>query len=227
MTDQIHYDARGLAPAVVQDAETGQVLMLAWMNAEAVQKTLETGEAHFWSRSRRELWHKGATSGNVQRVAEIRLDCDADALLLRVRPAGPACHTGEVSCFYRTLGEAEGREVGQTSPLRAEDGLAPEPKEAGVSTPGFSIHRLYEVICDRRDHPAPGSYTTSLFAKGEDEIVKKVGEEAIEVILAAKAQGTQRLVEEVADLSYHLLVLLAANGLSPGDIEAELARRHR
>jgi phosphoribosyl-AMP cyclohydrolase / phosphoribosyl-ATP pyrophosphohydrolase len=181
-----------------------------------LQKTIETGEAHFWSRSRQELWHKGATSGNIQRVVDIRLDCDGDALLLRVHPAGPACHTGEMSCFFRNL------DAGQTEELQPvkEDG------KSNVDSP-FSMNHLFEVICSRRDHPSPGSYTASLFSKGEDEIVKKVGEEAIEVILAAKSQGEIRLVEEVSDLAYHVLVLLAEKRLSPADIEMELARRHQ
>ncbi len=202
----IQYDERGLAPAIVQDAETGQVLMLAWMNAEALQRTRETGETHFWSRSRQALWHKGETSGNFQRVVDIRLDCDLDAILIRVNPAGPACHTGEVSCFHNHL---DGEEI-----LPA----APE---------SFDLDDLFATILDRREHPSEKSYTASLFAKGEDEIVKKVGEESVEVILAAKSQGDQRLVEEVADLTYHLLVLLAYKGLSPEDIIAELGRRHR
>ncbi len=212
----LHYDDHGLIPAVLQDADTGQVLMLAWMNAEALEKTLESREAHFWSRSRQELWHKGATSGNIQRVVEIRLDCDGDALLVRVQPAGPACHTGQKSCFFRNLdaGQAE-----EPQPVE-EDG------KTDLDSP-FSLNHLFEVICERRDHPSPGSYTASLFAKGEDEIVKKVGEEAIEVILAAKSQGEKRLVEEVSDLAYHSLVLLAAKGLSPDNIKDELASRHK
>jgi phosphoribosyl-AMP cyclohydrolase / phosphoribosyl-ATP pyrophosphohydrolase len=218
MDDAIKFDERGLAPAIVQDAGSGEVLMLAWMNAEALQRTMETGEAHFWSRSRQELWRKGATSGNIQHVEEIRLDCDGDALLLRVHPAGPACHTGERSCFYRTV------EAGSESGMRLEYSPAlPQP-----ATPQeFSLSSLYEVIRDRRENPKQGSYTASLFAKGEDEIVKKVGEEAVEVILAAKGQGRQRMVEETADLAYHLLVLLAEKNLTPGDILSELERRHR
>ena len=199
------FNEQGLIPAILQDADTGQVLMLAWMNAEALQLTQQTGEAHFWSRSRQELWHKGATSGNYQQVEEIHLDCDGDALLLRVHPTGPACHTGEQSCFYRTLSKQE------------------ILKEAS----NFSIDSLFHTILSRRIDPSLGSYTAALFAKGEDEIVKKVGEESVEVILAAKGQGDQRLVEEIADLTYHVLVLLAQHNLTPEDIQAELARRHR
>lgn len=200
-----NFRKESLIPAVVQDVDSGQVLMVAYMNEEAYRLTLATGQAHFWSRSRQEMWRKGAGSGNLQQVVEIRLDCDEDAVLLKVRPAGPACHTGAESCFFRSV-------------------VAPEARPAAA---GFSVRRLFDVICRRRDHPESGSYTSSLFEKGEDEIVKKVGEEAIEVILAAKGQGNQRLVEELSDLAYHVLVLLAQRGLSPGDIEAELARRRR
>jgi phosphoribosyl-ATP pyrophosphohydrolase/phosphoribosyl-AMP cyclohydrolase len=209
------FDERGLAPAIVQDAESGQVLMLAWMNAEALQRTQESGQSHFWSRSRQELWHKGATSGNTQQVVEMRIDCDRDAILLRVRPSGPACHTGQTSCFYRLLADEGADEEGE------------QVKEEPETEASFSISKLFDTICQRRDHLPSGSYTAALFEKGEQEIVKKVGEEAVEVILAASAQGNQRLVEEVADLTYHVLVLLAARGLSPADIDAELAHRHR
>jgi phosphoribosyl-AMP cyclohydrolase / phosphoribosyl-ATP pyrophosphohydrolase len=209
------FDARGLAPAIVQDADTGQVLMLAWMNAEALQRTQESGQSHFWSRSRQELWHKGATSGNTQQVVEMRIDCDQDAILLRVHPSGPACHTGQTSCFYRLLTDKRTDEENEQAELEPE------------TEASFSVSRLFDTICQRRDNLPSGSYTTALFEKGEQEIIKKVGEEAVEVILAASAQGNQRLVEEIADLTYHLLVLLAARGLSPADIEAELARRRR
>jgi phosphoribosyl-ATP pyrophosphohydrolase/phosphoribosyl-AMP cyclohydrolase len=206
----LKYDDRGLIPAIVQDADTGQVLMMAWMNAEALAKTCETGEATFWSRSREELWHKGDTSGNVQRVEEIRYDCDGDTLLIRVHPAGPACHTGQVSCFYRELDESGQQPAANQQPCKP-----------------FTLQQLYNVICDRREHPKPGSYTTSLFAEGLPKIAQKVGEEANEVVVAALAEGDRRLVEEVADLTYHVLVLLAASGLSPGEVEAELAQRHQ
>jgi phosphoribosyl-ATP pyrophosphohydrolase/phosphoribosyl-AMP cyclohydrolase len=198
----LKFDERGLVPAIVQDSESGEVLMLAYMNQKALEATLETGETHFWSRSRQEQWHKGATSGNIQTVVSIAVDCDADALLVRVHPAGPACHTGNQTCFYRSLTEKED-----------EDRM--------------DINQLFQVICDRRDNPSEKSYTARLIAQGEDEILKKVGEEAMEVLLAAKGQGDQRVVEEVADLTYHVLVLLASRGLSPEDIRAELSRRHQ
>jgi phosphoribosyl-AMP cyclohydrolase / phosphoribosyl-ATP pyrophosphohydrolase len=204
---RIRFDERGLVPAVVQDAATGQVLMVAWMNEEALQLTQETGQAHFWSRSRRELWHKGASSGNVMNVRDIRVDCDADTLLLQVDPAGPACHTGNHSCFFRRVGEFVEPPIG-----RDVDG-------------GNVLHTLFATILDRQANPRPGSYTVRLLEAGEDEILKKVGEETMEVILAARGQGDERFVAEVADLVYHLLVLLAARGLTLADVDAELVRR--
>jgi len=203
VVQEIGWDERGLVPAVVQDARTGRVLMLAHVNRQALARTLETGESWFWSRSRGELWHKGATSGNTQRVVEVLYDCDADALLLRVEPRGPACHTGHASCFYRRLpGSPEGQ---------AEDGRV--------------LHRLWAIIQERKAHPKEGSYTCHLLAAGEAHMLKKIGEEAIEVIVAAQSEGHERLVSELADLTYHALVLLAARDLSWADVEAELARR--
>ena len=202
---EVKWNAQGLVPAVVQDAGTGQVLMLAYMNEESLQRTLDAGETWFWSRSRGELWHKGATSGNTQRVVEMRYDCDADALLVRVEPSGPACHTGQQSCFYRRL--PDGDEVG-----------AP-PASSQV------LPHLEAVIRDRRANPQPGSYTCQLLDAGQPRILKKVGEEAIEILLAAQSEGDERLVSELADFTYHALVLLAARDLAWSDIEAELARR--
>jgi len=202
---QPRWNEQGLAPAIVQDAKTGEVLMLAWMNAEAWQLTQETGEAHFWSRSRQSLWHKGETSGNVQHVVEIRLDCDADTLLLRVDPAGPACHTGERSCFYTVVGSLRSA-VGGHAPV---------------------LDELYRVILDRKQNPRPGSYTAQLLEKGIAEISKKVGEESVEVIVAALGQSDERLVSETADLLYHSLVLLAARGVPLAQVEAELEKRRK
>lgn len=201
----IRWDARGLVPAIVQDAHTGQVLMLAYMNEDSLQRTLETGETWFWSRSRGELWHKGATTGNTQRVVELRYDCDGDTLLVRVEPSGPACHTGQQSCFYRRL------------PDEAEAGPPPAP--------GGVLAHLEAVIQDRKAHPRSGSYTCQLLDEGLPRIVKKVGEEAIETLVAAQSEGDERLVSEIADLVYHVLVLLAARDLSWEEVEAELARR--
>jgi phosphoribosyl-ATP pyrophosphohydrolase/phosphoribosyl-AMP cyclohydrolase len=206
--DDVTFDDRGLVPAVLQDAETGEVLMVAWMNREALHLTGETGHAHFWSRSRKTLWHKGETSGSFMNVREIRVDCDGDTLLVRVEPEGPACHTGEGTCFYRRL-EGEG----------AQGAVAADARPI--------LNELFAVILERdRDRP-PGSYTTALLEAGDDEILKKVGEEAIEVVLAGKGEGDERLVYEVADLVYHLLVLLASRGLTPDDVAAELACRRR
>ena len=206
---EIRFDDRGLVPAVVQDVTTGQVLMVAWMNEEALQCTRETGQVHFWSRSRQELWRKGATSGNTMHVREMRVDCDADTLLLEVEPAGPACHTGHRSCFFRRSGVFD---------------ESPTARDAGR---GQVLHNLFATILDRQANPQPGSYTAHLLDAGEDEILKKVGEEAMEVLIAAKGQGDERLTAEVADLFYHLLVLLAAQGLDLADVEAELVRRRR
>jgi phosphoribosyl-ATP pyrophosphohydrolase/phosphoribosyl-AMP cyclohydrolase len=199
------WNEHGLAPAIVQDAKTDQVLMLAWMNAEAWQLTQETGETHFWSRSRQSLWHKGETSGNVQHIVEIRLDCDEDAILLRVEPAGPACHTGETSCFFTTVERRLSEAASQTTVL----------------------DQLAQVIQDRKQNPRPGSYTAQLFERGLGEIAKKVGEESIEVIVAALSQSDERLVSETADLMYHSLVLLAARGVSLAQVEAELEKRRK
>ena len=200
----VKWDAQGLVPAIVQDAGTGQVLMLAYMNEESLQRTLETGETWFWSRSRGELWHKGATSGNTQRIVDMRFDCDADTLLLRVEPVGPACHTGQQSCFYRRLSDGDG---------------------VGAPPSSQVLPHLESVIRDREANPQPDSYTCQLLDAGLPRILKKVGEEAIEVIIAAQSEGDGRLVSELADLTYHALVLLAARDLAWADVEAELARR--
>lgn len=196
--DEIRFDERGLIPAIVQDASTREVLTLAYMNRESLARTLETKQTWFWSRSRNVLWHKGETSGNTQEVVNVALDCDADAIVVLVNPAGPACHTGAVSCF----------DTGTQQP-----------------TLGPLLDQLYELIQSReRERPA-GSYTSYLFEEGLDKILKKVGEESAETIIAAKNDDDQRLVEETADLLYHLLVLLVARGVSLADIAQELARR--
>lgn len=220
----LRFDDRGLITAVVQDARTAQVLMVAWMNAEALALTRATGEAHFWSRSRQALWHKGGTSGNVQRVVELRVDCDGDTLLLLVEPAGPACHTGQVSCFYRTWPAQDGD---LPSPAGAVDSRTPPASQPAMENEmADRIDELFAVIRDRKANPRPGSYTNALLSD-QDENLKKIGEEAIEVVLAAKSQGDQRLLEETADLIYHTLVLLAARDLTWSDVTAELARRRR
>ncbi|MGC9468316.1 MAG: bifunctional phosphoribosyl-AMP cyclohydrolase/phosphoribosyl-ATP diphosphatase HisIE [Anaerolineae bacterium] len=205
-------DQRGLIPAILQDAETGEVLMVAWMNEEALRLTRETGEAHFWSRSRQELWHKGATSGSIQRVREIWVDCDADTLLLKVDPAGPACHTGAQSCFFREIWPQRRGPVDTAGDVQA---YAPTDD---------ILQALSAVIEDRKRNPTPGSYTAALLSGG-DEVLKKVGEEAVELILAGKGQSDQRVIEEAADVIYHLMVLLASRDLTLEDVRRELVRR--
>jgi phosphoribosyl-ATP pyrophosphohydrolase/phosphoribosyl-AMP cyclohydrolase len=182
-----------LTPAIVRDANSGAVLTLAWMNDESLAKTRETGETWFWSRSRNELWHKGATSGNTQRVVHIATDCDADALVVTVEPSGPACHTGTVSCF--------------------ED------------VPPLPLERLMSVLQSRFDERPEGSYSASLFNRGRDVILKKIGEEATEVVIAAKGQGRERMVSELADLVFHLSVLMVDEGIGWGEVYGELGKR--
>jgi phosphoribosyl-ATP pyrophosphohydrolase/phosphoribosyl-AMP cyclohydrolase len=197
--EPIRFDDRGLVPCIVQDARTGEVLTLAYMNAEALARTRETGETHFFSRSRGELWHKGATSGNVQRVTALRYDCDEDALLALVEPAGPACHTGERSCFFR----------GDLEP--------PAPHEA--------LPALERTIAERRKARPDGSYTAELLADPQ-RIGAKVEEEAEEVARAAREESDERVAEEAADLVYHLAVLLASRGVGlDGALTALNARR--
>src|SRR5690349_3571145 len=196
--DEIRFDERGLIPAIVQDAATREVLTLAYMNRESLARTVETKQTWFWSRSRNQLWHKGETSGNTQEVIQLALDCDRDALIVLVSPAGPACHTGAVSCF----------DTGKQQPAL-----------------GPLLDQLYELIQSRERERPPGSYTTYLFAEGLDKILKKVGEESAETIIAAKNDDDARLTAEAADLLYHLLVLLVARGVSLADIAHELASR--
>jgi len=203
--EAIRFDEKGLIPAIAQDVQTGEVLMLAYMNKESLQKTLETGFATYYSRSRQSLWQKGETSGHRQAVRALHYDCDADAILMQVEQTGPACHTGEKSCFHNTL-----------LPLVEQVG--------GVADSGV-LQEVFNVILDRRVHPREGSYTNYLFDKGVEKICKKVGEEASETIIAAVKGSNEELRYEVADLFYHVLVLLANQGLAPRDIWAELAKR--
>ena len=203
----LRFDRDGLLPVVIADATTGAVLTLAYANAEAVEKTVETQSTWLWSRSRAALWNKGATSGNTQRVVSVSVDCDGDALLYRVVPEGPACHTGAVSCFTTTF------------PLAgAED----EPAGAAFAS---AMAALARTIAARKAHPVEGSYTAKLFAGGVDRIGKKIGEEATEVVIAAKNADRAELVWETADLLYHALVLLAERGVALDEIGAELSRR--
>ena len=199
------FNEDGLVPAIIQDASTSKVLTLAYMNKESLHRTLESGETWLWSRSRNELWHKGATSGNSQVVVDVAIDCDEDAVLLGVKPRGPACHKGETSCFHNYL--------------RAER------NEDRTPTSDKALAELYDVIQSRqREHPK-GSYTAYLFEQGLDKILKKFGEEASETIIAAKNQDDKQFVSEVADLMYHLLVLLVARGVKLDEIGFELSRR--
>ena len=202
--DDVRYNENGLVPVITQDASTGGVLMLAYASREAVEETLKTGEAHYYSRSRGELWRKGATSGNTQRVIEVRLDCDGDALLYRVEPRGPACHTGERSCFFTML-------------AGDEDENSPDL--------GRTLARLAETIARRRHEMPEGSYTAKLLERGTGHISQKVGEEAVEVVVAA-LEG-ERLAEEMADLLYHLLVLLEERGVGVEEVAKVLDERHR
>ena len=198
---QLKFDADGLIPAIVQDHYTKQVLTLAYMNAESLELTIAEGRTVFWSRSRRQLWRKGETSGNLQRVVSITADCDGDALVVEVVKDGPACHTGAESCFFNPVY------------------LSPELKQ-------FSWQGLYALIQGRRDTPQPGSYTTYLFEKRKEKILKKVGEEGTEVLLAAQKEDRDETIYEISDLAYHVLVLMVNAGITVQDITRELEKRH-
>ena len=197
---ELKYNKDGLIPAIVQDYYSKKVLMLAYMNAESLEITINEGKTCFYSRSRQELWRKGATSGNTQQVVSIRTDCDKDTLLIEVIKAGPACHTGSESCFF-------------------EDIVTPEAEE-------FSYEGLYEMLVGRKVNKKEGSYTTYLFEKGIDKILKKVGEECTEVIIGAKGGDKAETVYEIADLLYHITVLMIEMGISLDEVTAELAKRH-
>jgi phosphoribosyl-ATP pyrophosphohydrolase/phosphoribosyl-AMP cyclohydrolase len=213
---EIAFDERGLVPCVTQDWTTGEVLTLAYMNREALDRTLESGEVHFWSRSRDELWRKGEISGNVLRLRSLRYDCDADALLALVEPAGPACHTGERTCFYRTL-------EGRTTPLRG--GGASQGTAAAQVAPHEALPALGRTLGQRRDELPEGSYSAELFRAGADRIGAKVTEEAEETARAGREESDERLRAESADLLYHLGALLYARGLSYADALEELTKR--
>ena len=201
--EQIRYDAQGLVPAIVQDYLDATVLMMAWMNQESLQKTLNTGETWFWSRSRAELWHKGETSGHIQKVKSLRYDCDSDALLIGVEQVGDiACHTGERSCFHCLDGE-----------------IAPPPAD--------TLSELFSLICDRRDQPVENSYTCQLFKAGDNKILKKLGEETVEVVMACKDDQPDAIAGEVADLLYHTLVALAHHRVDLKDVYRKLQERRR
>ncbi len=206
--DELKFDEKGLIPAIVQDAATKEVLTLAYMNKESLEKSLTTGETWFYSRSRSKLWHKGESSGNTQQIAEIKFDCDKDALVVLVIPNGPACHNGTVSCFAESLYQN---------------------KEAAVEElANYQILRDLEAVIQERETNRPeGAYTTYLFDKGVDKILKKVGEEAAEVIIAAKNRDAEELKWEASDLLYHLFVLLREQGLPFAEILKVLENRHQ
>lgn len=199
--DDLKFDENGLIPAVVTDAETGKVLTLAYMNRESLQISMREKRTCFWSRSRQELWRKGETSGNVQHIVRITADCDRDALTVAVKKDGPACHTGADSCFHNVIFENPEQDV-------------------------FSMDALLELIRGRKEEKKEGSYTTYLFEKGVDKILKKVGEECTEVIIAGKANDKAETIYEISDLAYHVMVLMVEMGISHEDILRELASRH-
>lgn len=199
--DELKFDDKGLIPAVVVDAVSKKVLTVAYMNKESLEISIKEGRTCFWSRSRKELWRKGETSGNVQKIVSITADCDKDALTVVVEKAGPACHTGEDSCFFNPVYQSE-----QLSE--------------------FSLEGLYGLLKGRQQEMPEGSYTTYLFQKGRDKILKKVGEECTEVIIAGKADDKKETVYEIADLAYHVMVLMVEMGISVEDIHRELASRH-
>ena len=199
--ENLKFDDKGLIPAIVVDTETKQVLTLAYMNAESLRISMDEGRTCFFSRSRQELWRKGETSGNVQHIVSITADCDADALVVEVRKDGPACHTGAESCFFQPVFEGEEK-------------------------PGFQYEDLFEMLRGRKETPKEGSYTSYLFDKGRDKILKKVGEEATEVIIAAKDDDKANTIYELGDLMYHAMVLMLDMGITMDEIKAEMASRH-
>lgn len=199
--DELKFDEKGLIPAIVVDAVSKQVLTLAYMNRESLSISMEKELTCFWSRSRQELWLKGETSGNYQHIVSITADCDKDALVIMVEPEGPACHTGKVSCFHNPVFQSETRQE-------------------------FSYQGLYSLLEGRKRDLPEGSYTTYLFQKGLDKILKKVGEECTEVIIAAKAEDRAETVYEIADLAYHVMVLMTQQGITLEEIHKELASRH-
>jgi phosphoribosyl-ATP pyrophosphohydrolase/phosphoribosyl-AMP cyclohydrolase len=213
--EEVRFGADGLVPVVAQERLSGDVLMLAWANRDALEQTLLSGQAHYYSRSRRTLWRKGETSGHEQRVVEIRLDCDGDAVLYRVEQTGPACHTGTRTCFSKAVRR-------DSSP--ADESIRPvEEEDPG----GHQLSRLAALIANRARNPQPGSYTASLLEQGRGKISQKVGEEAVEVVVAANSEDEHRLASEAADLLYHLLVLLQSRGVPLGAVLKELQDREK
>ncbi len=201
---ELKFTKHGLIPAIVQDSNSGKVLMMAYMNKESLEKTLETGQTVFWSRSRNEFWHKGETSGHFQNVVDIQYDCDADCLLILVEQIGVACHTGEESCFFRSM-----------------------KNENPVSPKSAVLDQVIKVIRERKQNPVEGSYTNYLFDKGIDKMLKKVGEESAEVIIASKNEEKELIAEEIGDLLYHLSVVLAERDMDWSEVFTVLGKRRK
>jgi phosphoribosyl-AMP cyclohydrolase / phosphoribosyl-ATP pyrophosphohydrolase len=226
--ENLKFDSSGLIPAVVQDAATREVLTVAYMNKESLEKSLESRETWFYSRSRQELWHKGATSGNTQQIVDVKYDCDGDALVVLVQPAGPACHTGAVSCFSDSLlgeGGNSGESIGDIS---GNTNVSNIHGSTAASLSDFSVMLELEKTIREREKTMPeGAYTTYLFEKGVDKILKKVGEEAAEVIIAAKNRDSEELKWEAADLLYHLMVLLQEQKLPLKEVLGVLNKRKK
>ncbi|MBQ27088.1 MAG: bifunctional phosphoribosyl-AMP cyclohydrolase/phosphoribosyl-ATP diphosphatase [Nitrospiraceae bacterium] len=208
--ESLTYDAQGLIPAIIQDWRDGTILMMAYMNREAINKTIETKHVHFWSRSRQELWEKGATSGHYQQVRELFVDCDHDTLVVKVEPMGPACHTGEPSCFFSLAWPAA---------KESTDNALPHVR-------GGVIDRLYDIIVNRRKHPNARSYVSTLMQAGQDRILKKITEEAGEMILGSKNQNRSEIIAETSDLLFHVLIVLGFHDIPPQELYQELANRY-
>lgn len=235
--EDLTYDGAGLIPAVIQDDATGDVLMVAYMNAESLARTVETGFTWFWSRSRQKYWKKGESSGHVQAVRSIAYDCDADCLLIRVEQTGAACHTMERSCFYRTLGEAAGAVAAEAEAAERAEGVeaeattAPAAPAVGLAAPAFplgtTLADLWSVLQQRQRDLPEDSYTTKLLTGPQDKLLKKIAEESGEVIIAARDRDAAQLTYEIGDLFYHLLVVMTREGISPEALAAELDSRRK
>ena len=215
---QLRFNESGLIPVIVQDAENGQVLTLAYMSNESLRLTIETGLTHFYSRSRQRIWQKGEESGHIQRVREIFFDCDEDALLVKADQVVAACHTGRRSCFFRQIHPSS-----QASEELTRQQFDPEAVYSGSLA---ILQQIFEVIKDRQASPKPDSYVSGLFAKGQDQILKKIGEEAAELVVASKNGNPGEIIYETADLWFHTLVLLGYHGLAPSEVARELRKRY-
>ncbi len=218
--EKLHFNRRGLIPAIVVDAETDQVLTLAYMNKESLKISIEKKLTCFYSRSRHELWLKGETSGNYQHILSITADCDYDALVIRVKKDGPACHSGSDSCFHHLLFTSD-----KVAPIISENAQASTQTQSKPKS-DFSSDQLYALLKERKESLPEGSYTSYLFKKGIDKILKKVGEECTEVIIAGKADDKSETIYEIADLAYHIMVMMTEMGITPDDIRKELKSRH-